>query len=200
MKTTNCSLEKISKIISVVFNPIFSLLIFYTYSQYQNPENFSFTKSLLPILLGIILPIFLWIYFGVKKKKYTDSDVSNQKQRNSLYYFIISILTIYQIWEFWIMDRFDIAISCLLLLFIVMMISNFFVKSSMHTAFNLFVAALFFSKNITIGVLWLFITILVAITRIILKRHSTKEIIWGSCIALTISFLYLYLSIFLANQ
>jgi membrane-associated phospholipid phosphatase len=65
----------------------------------------------------------------------------------------------------------------------------------MHTAFNIFVAALFFALNTTMGIIWLGIAILVGITRIILKRHTPKEVFMGAGIAFIVSFLYLYCNI-----
>ena len=62
----------------------------------------------------------------------------------------------------------------------------------MHTAFNVFVAALFFAFDVKMGIIWLGIAILVGITRIILKRHTVKEVFMGAGIAILVSFLYLY--------
>ncbi|GGP02310.1 hypothetical protein GCM10010992_06180 [Cloacibacterium rupense] len=65
----------------------------------------------------------------------------------------------------------------------------------MHTSFNVFVSALFFSLNPIYGLIWLFLTLLVAISRVILKRHTVKEVIMGALIATVISFVYLYFDI-----
>ncbi|MFP7654515.1 phosphatase PAP2 family protein [Chryseobacterium proteolyticum] len=65
----------------------------------------------------------------------------------------------------------------------------------MHTAFNVFVAGLFYAISWKMGLLWLGIAVLVGITRVILKRHTIKEVFMGAAIAFLISFLYLYCSI-----
>lgn len=65
----------------------------------------------------------------------------------------------------------------------------------MHTAFNVFVAALFFAINWKMGLLWLGIASLVGVTRIILKRHTVKEVFMGAGIAIVVSFIYLYCNI-----
>jgi membrane-associated phospholipid phosphatase len=83
----------------------------------------------------------------------------------------------------------------ILILLLALQISNYFIKSSMHTAFNIFVATLFFNIETYMGIIWLFIAGLVGITRIILKRHTTKEVILGAFIAFLVSFLYLYCNI-----
>ncbi len=197
MKKPNPLLEKFSKIISTAFNPIFSLVAFFIYNFYQQPTGQSFSTTFLPLLLGIILPIILWIFWNVKRGKYTDSDVSNQEQRNSLYLVIVGLLCAFLVWDHQANQNIDIKIAFLLLLFLLMMLSNFFIKSSMHTAFNIYVSTLFFAINPMVGGIWLVLTAFVAYTRIVLKRHTPKEIIAGTCIASIVSFIYLYSNILL---
>ena len=85
----------ISNIISNVLNPLFSLLIFLAVYSYEKSDGkFNLTSFLLPIAL-VVIPIFGWIYWNVKKGNYTNMDVSNREQRNSLYLFNFFIISIY---------------------------------------------------------------------------------------------------------
>ena len=79
--------------------------------------------------------------------------------------------------------------------YLIKIYSNFFIKSSMHTAFNVFVTALFFSLNPILGIIWFVLTSFVAISRIILKRHTPKEVIMGAFIGTVVSLAYLYFNI-----
>ncbi len=190
-------LIKFSNIISNVLNPLFSLLIFFAvYSYYNSNGDFNIINFLLPIVI-VFIPIFGWIFWNVKKGNYTNMDVSNRKQRNSLYLFNFFIISIYIVALFYTKQNFHyiLIILFLLVLLMVMFISNFFIKSSMHTSFNIFVSALFFTLHPIYGFVWLFLTILVAISRVILKRHTVKEVIMGFIIATFISFVYLYFDI-----
>ena len=190
-------LIKFSNIISNVLNPLFSLLIFFAfYSYYNSNGDFNIINFLLPIVI-VIIPIFGWIFWNVKKGNYTNMDVSNRKQRNSLYLFNFFIISIYIAALFYTKQNFHyiLIILFLLVLLVVMFISNFFIKSSMHTSFNIFVSALFFTLHPIYGFVWLLLTILVAISRVILKRHTVKEVIMGFIIATFISFVYLYFDI-----
>lgn len=187
----------ISNIISNLFNPLFSLLIFFAVYSYQKSEGEINLKSfLLPIIL-VIIPIFVWIYWNVKKGYYTNMDVSNRKQRNSLYIFNFIIISIYIMTLIYAKQnfRYIIIIIFLLILLMVMFASNFFIKSSLHTSFNIFISALFFTLSPAYGFIWLLLAILVAISRVVLKRHTVKEVIMGTIIALIISFTYLYFDI-----
>lgn len=186
---------KISKIISDFFNPLISLFIFFIYMSVM---NYSFSDSLvyfLPVLLMIIVPIIIWLVWNVKTGRYTNMDVSNRIQRKTLYIFIAVCVISYIAFNYYKSGYIDFVMLFILILLFALQISNYFIKSSMHTAFNVFVAALFFVLSTTMGVIWLGIAALVGITRVILKRHSPKEVLMGAAIAFVVSFIYLYCNI-----
>lgn len=124
-------------------------------------------------------------------------DVSNREQRNSLYLFNFVVIAVYIAVLYYLKENFHYILIVLftLVLLVVMFMSNLFIKSSMHTSFNVFVSALFFALNPLYGIAWLFLTLLVAISRVILKRHTVKEVIMGAFIAFIVSFVYLYFDI-----
>ncbi|MCQ9633624.1 phosphatase PAP2 family protein [Chryseobacterium sp. WG14] len=187
--------HKISKIISDFFNPLVSLFIFFIYMSVQ---SYTLKDSLLyfvPILLMIMLPVIIWLVWNVKTGRYTNMDVSNRVQRKTLYVFIAVCVLVYLLFNYLRNGYIDLTMLFILILLIALQISNLYIKSSMHTAFNVFVAALFFSLNWKLGILWLGIAALVGITRIILKRHTIKEVFMGAGIAFLISFIYLYCNI-----
>lgn len=187
--------HKISKVISDFFNPLVSLFIFFIYMSIR---EYSLKDSILyfaPILLMIIVPVVIWLVWNVKTKRYTNMDVSDRVQRKTLYIFIASCVIIYLIFNYLKNGYIDLVMLFILILIFTMQISNFFIKSSMHTAFNVFVAALFFTLNWKAGLIWLVIAALVGITRIILKRHTVKEVFMGAGIAFLVSFIYLYCNI-----
>jgi len=186
---------KVSKIISDFFNPLLSLFIFFLY---MSVKNYSLEDSLyyfLPILLIIMIPVIVWLVWNVKTGRYTNMDVSNRVQRKTLYIFIATCIIAYIIFNYVRNGYIDFVMLFILILLFALQISNFFIKSSMHTAFNIFVAALFFAINQVAGLIWLGIAVLVGVTRIILKRHTPKEVLMGALIAFIVSFIYLYCNI-----
>ena len=196
MEEKNSSiLYRISKLISDFFNPLVSLVIFFIYMSIR---EYSLKDSLLyflPVVLMIIAPVVIWLVWNVKTGRYTNMDVSNRVQRKTLYVFIGSCVIVYLIFNYIRNGYTDLVMLFILILLLALQISNFFIKSSMHTAFNVFVAALFFSLDYRMGIVWLGIAALVGITRIILKRHTVKEVFMGAGIAFLISFIYLYCNI-----
>ncbi|MGL6129092.1 phosphatase PAP2 family protein [Chryseobacterium artocarpi] len=188
-------LYKVSKVISDFFNPLVSLIIFFVYMsvrQYTTKESFLY---FLPILLMIIIPVIIWLIWNVKTGRYTNMDVSNRVQRKTLYIFIAACVVTYLIFNYIRNGYLDLVMLFILILLFVLQISNFFIKSSMHTSFNIFVAALFFTLDWKLGLVWLGIAILVGVTRVILKRHTVKEVFMGAGIAFMVSFIYLYCNI-----
>ncbi len=195
LSTQNPVILKISRIFSDFFNPLTSLFIYYIYFSFKTYTLEDAVSNFLPILLIMIVPIVIWITWNVKKGNYTNMDVSNRKQRKSLYFFIAGVILVYLIYDYFANAHIDFVMLFISVLLILMQISNYFIKSSMHTSFNVFVAALFFVQNMTLGIIWLLVSILVGITRIILKRHTPKEVLMGFGIALMVSFMYIYVII-----
>ncbi|WP_228377079.1 phosphatase PAP2 family protein [Chryseobacterium sp. FH2] len=164
----------------------------------MSARQYSWKDSLiyfLPILLIVIVPVIIWIVWNVKTGRYTNMDVSNRIQRKTLYIFIATCVIAYIAYNYFRNGYIDFVLLFVLILLFALQVSNFFIKSSMHTAFNIFVAALFFALNWKMGIIWLGIAALVGITRVVLKRHTPKEVLMGAAIAFTVSFIYLYCNI-----
>lgn len=197
IKTNSTLFLQVSKFISNFFNPLTSLFIYFLYSTLRMHSWQETAFIFLPIFLMTIIPITGWIYWNVKKGKYTNADVSDRNQRKGLYFFIGAMISVYLLYDYFTNHSVDLTMLFLLILLATMQVSNYFIKSSMHTAFNVFVAALFFAVNPYLGFLWLGIAALVGFTRIILKRHTVAEVMMGALIATCISFIYLYTHIHL---
>lgn len=189
------SLQIISRIISDFFNPLVSLFIYFVYLSFKIYTFKEATAHFLPILLMVILPVIVWLIWNVKTGRYTNMDVSNRVQRKSLYIFIAVCIVSYQIYHFIKNGFLDFVMLFILILLFALQYSNLYIKSSMHTAFNVFVAALFFAFSWKMGIIWLLIAALVGLTRVILKRHTIKEVFLGAGIAFLVSFIYLYCNI-----
>ncbi|MCY0968487.1 phosphatase PAP2 family protein [Chryseobacterium wangxinyae] len=185
-------LQNVSRIISDFFNPLVSLVIYFIYFSIQNYTFKEAFTHFLPILLITILPVIIWIVWNVKTGRYTNMDVSNRVQRKTLYIFIAVCIISYLTFNYIKNGFIDFVMLFILVLLFALQISNLYIKSSMHTAFNVFVAALFFAFDIEIAFAWLVIAVLVGVTRVILKRHTVKEVLTGGGIAILVSFVYLY--------
>ncbi|EQB91901.1 hypothetical protein C874_08090 [Elizabethkingia anophelis 502] len=183
----NSMIEKISSFISNLFNPVFSFLFFLLYYAFSTMENGEAWLLIGKAILIFAVPILGYIYYNVKKGKFTNMDVSNRKQRNSLYYYIIALLLLFIVVNLIIGKAIPAAFYYLTGLLCAMMLSNFWIKSSMHTALNFFVAALFYQVSPALGFIWGGLTVIIAITRLILKRHTLSEVFSGAVIGIIFS-------------
>ena len=195
LKSPSPTLIKVSKYLSEIFNPMNSLIIYFIVFSSANFSIEESVRQFLPLLLLTIIPISFWIIYHVKTKKYTDTDVSDRKQRKGFYFFIAASILTYLTFVYLRYERTDFVLIFLLILLIAMQISNYFIKRSMHTALNLFVAALMVTINPLYGLIWLGITIAVGFSRIVLKRHTRAEVLSGAVISSFVSFIYLYTQI-----
>ncbi|WP_394674097.1 phosphatase PAP2 family protein [uncultured Chryseobacterium sp.] len=186
--------HKLSKIISDFFNPLISLFIFFVLMSIWKYSLRDSVFYFLPILLIVILPVIIWILWNVKTGRYVNMDVSNRVQRKTLYIFIVVCVMVYMVYAYLASGSIDLVMLFILILLLALQISNFFIKSSMHTAFNVLVAALFVPMSWITGIIWLGIAALVGVTRVILKRHTVREVITGAGIAFVVSLIYLYCS------
>ncbi len=191
IQSPSAHLVKWSKFISNLFNPMTSLLIYFALFSLKNSTFRDAMHQLVPMLSLTVVPIFGWLFWQVRKGNYTDADDSNRQQRKGLYFVIAAVLVVYLSYTYLRTSVVDIVISFLLLLLILLQLSNYFIKSSMHTAFNLFVSALLFTVNVFAAALWLGITFLVALSRLVLRRHTSAEILSGMAIATFVSIVFL---------
>ncbi len=182
----------LSRFISNFFNPINSLFVYFVYFSIMNYHWKQAVSEFLPILLVLIIPLIAWIVWNVRKGNYSNMDVSNRIQRKSLYVAIIVLMLCYIIINYLIDKQIDFTMLFLFMLIFLMNFSNFFIKTSMHTAINVFAAALFFAENTLLGWSWLAIAVVVGISRVILKRHTPAEVFAGFLLAFIVSFAYLY--------
>ncbi len=194
MKTNTClDNPKVSSFISNFFNPIFSLIFYFVLYSAYNSSLKEASVRFAGLLLLAIVPVTGWIIWNVKRGSYTNMDVSDQRQRRSLYPIITAALLLYLFVSYFQTQNVDTPVVGLLVLLLLLQASNYFVKSSMHTALNVYTSALMFEVKWYWGLIWLIITFLVAISRLILQRHSVKEVLSGAGIATAISVLYLFL-------
>ena len=117
----------LSKVISNLLNPLFSLLIFFVCFAYVKMTwEESFNQYFIDDWL-VVIPIFSWIGWNVKKGNYTNMDVSDRKQRNSLYLFNFIVIAIYTGVLYFTKQRTDLLfiIVFLFILMLIMHISNF---------------------------------------------------------------------------
>ena len=176
-------MNRIAQIISIVLNPLV-VIIAMSYLL-----TFSWFWGFLTTVFIILLSILIWIL--VKKKVFSDFDVSKQKQRPTLYFLEFSSALVYLSIIYYLHAPIILISQTLvvILILIAQLFVNKFLKVSGHMAiFSAATMMLVFVYGwpyllgfIPIGIL--------AWSRLKLKRHSLKEVIAGVIIGIIFSIL-----------
>jgi len=190
---------KIAKAISFVGHPLLTIPLFVAVMMFAFED---FEKALLnsTLIIGcIFLPLFLRIYVKSKNGTYTNFDVSDRIQRKTLYTFIIPLMIVVTGISFKTSPGSNFSISVLFatILIIISQVINLFIKSSLHVSLNIYLSALILMVDLRIGLAVFLFSGLIAWSRIVLERHTLKEVAFGSCIGLIISVTMLYAEGFL---
>jgi len=173
---------KIAKCISVIGHPLLTIPVFVVSVLFQFQD---FKSALLPsilIVFGIIVPLIIKMYRGEKKGFYTNFDVSDQEQRKSWYFFAIGLLSFTVIILFATNQPRVICFGFLLsaLLLFCSQVVNYYIKCSLHVAINAFLSFLIFPINVYFAALFFLFVVVIAWSRVCLRRHTIKEVTTGA--------------------
>jgi membrane-associated phospholipid phosphatase len=180
--------KNLALFISLIGHPLLTLPLFitiaiYSHDNFQNP----LLASLL-LIFCFFVPLAIWIFVKTKNGTYTNFDVSDRRQRKSLFWFAVPLLSIITIVLFATeqMEGLRQGVLFSLILTITSQIVNQFIKCSLHVSLNIFLACLILPVRPVTGAIVLLFTILLGWSRIHLRRHSLSEVIVGTMIGLTV--------------
>ncbi|WP_148562500.1 phosphatase PAP2 family protein [Spirosoma radiotolerans] len=132
------------------------------------------------------MPITWHNYSKVKRGRYADFDLSNQTQRAGFYPIVLLFSGLFTLFLISTSpyQPFNRGAVCFFLLLTGSYAINIFLKVSLHTAVSFFLACALFGLDEYLGVLMGLFSVLIAVSRLVLKRHSLPEIIAGVLIGL----------------
>lgn len=184
-------LQIIARIISIVFHPLAVIMAFallYITTIYDD-EMALLVMSLIGYIA--VLPIVIYNSIQLLRGKISNFDLSNQQERNKTYPLLLLILVLLVGSSIWM----DVPKALILNLgiFAMMLVVFFFfrnyLKISLHASTSFFLTALILFDFGIIGLYAVFISILVAFSRIILKRHTKMEVVIGGASGLLLGLL-----------
>lgn len=180
---------KIAKIVSVLLAPLVIVVPGVFLLVFIQKYNLQIALYWALLLLFFIVPLWAIIFWLTKAKKFSDFDVSTQKQR-PLLFAIEAIFTASYLgtaYLFHAPSELFVGVIMIVALLAVMSIVNKFIKASGHLAM--------LSGGLTLFVLiggsvymfgYLLIPVLVW-SRLKLKRHTFREVILGIIIGISVS-------------
>src|SRR5437762_2884598 len=142
---------------------------------------------LLALLLSTLVPTAILLLSGVRSCRWSDADVSVRRERQRFFPWAVPFSLAGVITMSWLQAPSYIIRGGVvrLGLFLVSWLVNFRLKLSLHALFAFYCAIILFR----IGLMWLAITLMLAVvvawSRLLLRRHSRIELIGGSVLGLT---------------
>lgn len=173
--------------ISAIFSPpfflSFSIFIILSFSGYDISKASWWTgyTALFALTIGA------FIFLGIKRKFFSDFDISKREERRVMFMFIFLLTLLYIAGLFLLRAPSILFVLTYIQLTLLVLIAviNKFVKVSGHTAF---IAAFATFLSLTSGVFIVLILIpIVAWSRLVVKRHTLKEVFIGGLLGVIVT-------------
>ena len=186
--------QAIAKWISICGHPLLTLPLFVTITMFAT-EDIGKASLVIFLIVGcIFVPLVAWLYIKSKNGTTTNFDVSDRKQRKSLFVFILPVLMLVTIILYRTGQSKTVCLSVFfgLVITFVSQLVNLRIKSSLHVSMTIYLAFLIMPMNYLMGIVVLLLSGLIGWSRIVLGRHTLKEVLWGGGIGLTIGLIMFY--------
>ncbi|MBX2992026.1 MAG: phosphatase PAP2 family protein [Bacteroidetes bacterium] len=134
------------------------------------------------VALGVVIvPAAVYTMYRVRKGTWGDLDVSDQRQRGQFYRILLPLLLIVTIVALLadVPPEIPLGAAAIIVLVGSAHFINSKVKVSLHTGFGVFVALTLFLIRPDIAFAALILACLIGWSRIVLGRHSTREVLLG---------------------
>ena len=180
---------QVARILSTVLSPAVVVLPFMALVALYSGGTNAFVSVILAVFFLSVGPM-AYILYGVKTGKFTDIDVSVRTQRTGPFIFGILSSLVGSFLLQWLQGTHLIAVILQLIALsgLVMMITTFWWKISMHAAA---VAAAVTTMTVLYGKIILpafLLVIAVSWSRVILHRHTKAQVIGGSIVGIVLTF------------
>ena len=186
--------QRIAKLISVAGHPLLTIPLFVVFVMFSF-ENIGKAIFISFLIIGcIFIPLIVRLYLKSKNGSYTNFDVSDRKQRKSVFVFILPILCIVTFVIYKTGQSTNMFLSMLMatILVFILQLINHYVKSSLHVSLNIYLSFLVITINYKIGIILLILTGFIGWSRIVSGRHTLKEVLFGAAIGLTVSLIMIH--------
>jgi membrane-associated phospholipid phosphatase len=184
----------IAKYVSFCGHPLLTIPLFVIITMFIT-EDIGKALSVIFLIVGcIFVPLIAWLYIKSKNGTTTNFDVSDRKQRKSLFVFILPVLMFVCFILYFTGQNKMLCMSVFfgLVITFISQLVNLRIKSSLHVSMTIYLAFLIIPMNYELGIAVLLLSGLIGWSRIVLGRHTLKEVLWGGGIGLTVGLIMFY--------
>jgi len=141
---------------------------------------------LLALLLSTLVPTAILLLSGVRSGRWSDADVSVRRERQRFFPWAVPFSLAGVIAMSWLQAPSYIIRGGMVTLglFLVSWLVNFRLKLSLHALFAFYCAIILFRIGLIYGAIALVLAVLVAWSRLFLRRHTHIELITGIALGL----------------
>jgi membrane-associated phospholipid phosphatase len=173
--------KRIFWLISTIGHPVLLVSVFTILVNYNEFQPQTAAKLSLAVVGFVVVPICIYILVKMRRGEYRNFDVSERKNRNSLYPVILLFQFLLLI--FITAQNYSWLIKAGLLSSIFLIGSAFFInrilKVSLHTSIAFYLAVLLIQIKAEIAFVTIIFALMIGWSRVMLQRHSVPEILVG---------------------
>ena len=177
-------LLKVAAVLSILGHPLLLMAITATLIAFHL-YNFAQAIIVACVIIGVVIvPVTVHLFVKAKRNTYTNFDVSDRKQRESFYRFGLMLLGIAVVILYYLpgADTFFTGTLYAFLMMVTSALVNLKVKASLHTSVAVYVAFSCSIFDARLAIVMLAFAVIIAWSRLALKRHTTQEVLLGGLI------------------
>jgi membrane-associated phospholipid phosphatase len=173
--------ERIARWVSILGHPFVLLpLTVLAIGLRHGPFAHAGRRALLVAAL-LVLPVLGLLAARVRAGAWTDYDVSDHEQRRGFYWALLAVLPLGSLLAWRLRPELGRGLLAGWALLLASMLANRFLKSSLHVAFAAFCGGMI-ARTPTTAVPCLALVAGVAWSRVVLRRHTVAEVLFGAAL------------------
>lgn len=173
-----------ARIISFIGHPLITTSAFLLFLGRRH-SAISLQASLLVIAV-VVIPLALWNLRNSRAGTYSNFDVSVRTERHSMYGVTVALMVLAALVLYLANVAFPLraGMTGILAMFAVAAVANHWIKLSLHAAVSCYLAVGMMAIDVRAGVVLLGCSLVVALSRLVLHRHSLLELTGGAGLGL----------------
>ena len=173
---------RVAKVISFLGHPLLTATAFLLFIAHRS-SAVSLRESGF-VIAAIVIPLALWNLRQTRIGAYSNFDVSIRTERHSMYLVSLALTALAVLVLYLSKMAFPLraGITCMLALFATAAAANHRIKVSLHAAISCYLAVVMMAIDPRAGVAWFGCALAIALSRLVLRRHTLPELAWGGAL------------------